>query len=924
MIAEEVIAELSVRSGKLEAELRNSAQRVDRSLGQMQRRGEDFNRNFSNSLRGAAGVLAASFSVGAVKNMADGYTRFTNQLKVAGVEAGNLSRTQERLFQISQKYGTELEATGTLFSRASQAAKDLGASEAQLFQFTEGVSAALKVQGGSAQDAAGALLQLSQALGGGIVRAEEFNSIMEGARPIAVAVAQNIDRFGGSVSKLRAAVADGKVTSQEFFQAFLQGTAQLEKQASASTLTIAASFTVLNNALGKYIGEADKSLSATERVSAAIVSLSNNLSVVAPVVGALVTLIGVRYVAALSSATAATLAKTVADVRATASANALAAANARLAPFMLSAGTAASGAAVGVTAFGTAAGVAAAAGRGLLALVGGPIGAALVALTATFYAVSLANDEATSASKKYRDALASTEKSSATIAQALEKLATATGKARDEQLAYVNSLKRAQQEELKSAQTALALARVRAVAAAAALKNQPTGLVTEGGLGAVAGATAFAGRNASKAEADAKAAEEAVKKIEDSLKSIEKAVNAPAFSPAAAATKDKKKKKASGPTAEEIEAQFAGDLASANAEILSLKKDMTADYTEQLALTEKLLEVEKARIDGEINAEKNYSRAQKDVLLAKNAEIFEIRKGIARRQEDIQADREEADIRLQMMDAQRSELELALELAGSTAERKRIAQQLLDLQYERLRQEQRDIINSRDSTPGQVNAAQRRLESIDRQQTGAQAGLDREYEGPLEKYKREINRTTADMDRELEQVQVDGIKSLGDALTDTTARMIKMGGVFGDVANGIIRDLIRIAVQQQVIAPLLNAIGGLTETPVGTPPIVASGTKLGNIPKFANGGSLILGGNGGRDNNMLSLNGAPLAMVSAGERMTISPQGGGGAGGVTVHVSQANNFAGGAATQEDVARMAQVTKEATMNAVFDSLGRRGR
>lgn len=920
MIAEEVIAELSVRSGKLEAELRNSAQRVDRSLGQMQRRGEDFNRNFSNSLRGAAGALAAGFSIGAVKNLADGYTRFTNQLKVAGVEAGNLSRTQERLFQISQKYGTELEATGTLFSRASQAAKDLGANEAQLFQFTEGVSAALKVQGGSAQDAAGALLQLSQALGGGIVRAEEFNSIMEGARPIAVAVAQNIDRFGGSVSKLRAAVADGKVTSQEFFQAFLQGTAQLEKQASASTLTIAASFTVLNNALGKYIGEADKSLSATERVSAAIVSLSNNLSVVAPVVGALVTLIGVRYVAALTLATAATLAKTVADVRATASANALAAANARLAPFMLSAGTAASGAAVGVTAFGTAAGVAAAAGRGLLALVGGPIGAALVALTATFYAVSLANDEATSASKKYRDALASTEKSSATIAQALEKLATATGKARDEQLAYVNSLKRAQQEELKSAQTALALARVRAASAAADLELS----ASSGAVGVAPGAGAASAWAASKADANAKAAEEAVKKIEDSLRSIEKAVNAPAFSPAAAATKDKKKKKASGPTAEEIEAQFAGDLASANAEILSLKKDMTADYTEQLALTEKLLEVEKARIDGEINAEKNYSRAQKDVLLAKNAEIFEIRKGIARRQEDIQADREEADIRLQMMDAQRSELELALELAGSTAERKRIAQQLLDLQYERLRQEQRDIVNSRDSTPGQVNAAQRRLESIDRQQTGAQAGLDREYEGPLEKYKREINRTTADMDRELEQVQVDGIKSLGDALTDTTARMIKMGGVFGDVANSIIRDLIRIAVQQQVIAPLLNAIGGLTETPVGTPPIVASGTKLGNIPKFANGGSLILGGNGGRDNNMLSLNGAPLAMVSAGERMTISPQGGGGAGGVTVHVSQANNFAGGAATQEDVARMAQVTKEATMNAVFDSLGRRGR
>ena len=48
---------------------------------------------------------------------------------------------------------------------------------------------ALAIQGSSATESSGALRQLSQAFSSGIVRAEEFNSILEGAFPIAQAAA---------------------------------------------------------------------------------------------------------------------------------------------------------------------------------------------------------------------------------------------------------------------------------------------------------------------------------------------------------------------------------------------------------------------------------------------------------------------------------------------------------------------------------------------------------------------------------------------------------------------------------------------------------------------------------------------------------------------------------------------------------------
>lgn len=106
-------------------------------------------------------------------------------------------------------------------------------------------------------------MQLSQALQSGTVRAEEFNSVNEGAFPILQAVAAGSDRFGGSVAKLRQEVIAGTVSSREFFESFLTGSATLEDRAAKAAMTTGQAMTVLQNALTKYVGEADKGLGAT-------------------------------------------------------------------------------------------------------------------------------------------------------------------------------------------------------------------------------------------------------------------------------------------------------------------------------------------------------------------------------------------------------------------------------------------------------------------------------------------------------------------------------------------------------------------------------------------------------------------------------------------------------------------------------------
>src|SRR5690606_3612868 len=139
-----------------------------------------------------------------------------------------------------------------------------------LLEFTDKIALSLRVSGQSAAESSGALLQLSQALGSGVVRAEEFNSILEGALPIAQAAAAGLEEAGGSVSKLRALVIDGKVSSEAFFRAFEAGATILDDKVAGATLTAAQQFEQLQNALIDAAGKMDEATGLSDALALAL------------------------------------------------------------------------------------------------------------------------------------------------------------------------------------------------------------------------------------------------------------------------------------------------------------------------------------------------------------------------------------------------------------------------------------------------------------------------------------------------------------------------------------------------------------------------------------------------------------------------------------------------------------------------------
>lgn len=135
---------------------------------------------------------------------------------------------------------------------------------------------------------------------------------------------------------------------------------------------------------------------------------------------------------------------------------------------------------------------------------------------------------------------------------------------------------------------------------------------------------------------------------------------------------------------------------------------------------------------------------------------------------------------------------------------------------------------------------------------------------------------------------IDGaLNSTLDGLSGAFERLANTGKFsFRDLTNSILQDVNRLAsrgVAEQVLGAFSGASGGGGFDLFGVGSNLLGGLS-GALPFFNDGGSIRVGGNAGRDNNLLSVNGEAVARVSRGETISVTPQEQN-SGGVTVNMT---------------------------------------
>lgn len=208
---------------------------------------------------------------------------------------------------------------------------------------------------------------------------------------------------------------------------------------------------------------------------------------------------------------------------------------------------------------------------------------------------------------------------------------------------------------------------------------------------------------------------------------------------------------------------------------------------------------------------KRYTEAQATQLRQIQKEIFdaEYDATIQDREADISRDR--LDLALNGLKIEGDKLSEEMNLARSTKDRKEKALALVKNQFdqERLQLEQTiELAKLGKATKAEREAAEARLAALPALQALATEGVNRQNQSPLETYLDQIPKTAGEINEQLEQVQVDGLKSLQDGLMSVIDGTKSVGEAFGDMAEGIINDLIKISIQQAIVKPLAGLLFG--------------------------------------------------------------------------------------------------------------------
>ncbi|CAI0816601.1 Phage-related minor tail protein [Serratia entomophila] len=304
----------------------------------------------STSVTRLAGAVSAAISVQQVAKYADAWTTVNNKLANSVKANEDLATVTQRVFSIAQDTRAALDATASLYQRLERATRSYGTSVDDVARLTTIINQGFVVSGATAQEASNAVIQLSQGLASGALRGEEFNSVTEQGGRLATALA---DSLGVNIGQLRAMAAEGKLTTDVVVKGLLSQGDAIGKEFANTTTTIGQALEIANNNITQFIGSSTTVKSTVSLFNSSIITLSENLDVVAKVIGSVAAIVGTRYAAALTLAVAGQV---------------------KLAATAFAASTS-------LSAFGAAAALA----RGALALIGGPAGAAVLAASAIFY-----------------------------------------------------------------------------------------------------------------------------------------------------------------------------------------------------------------------------------------------------------------------------------------------------------------------------------------------------------------------------------------------------------------------------------------------------------------------------------------------------------------------------------------------------------
>lgn len=224
------------------------------------------------------GPLAAfagiSFSIQSYIAMSDQLKTIEGQIKNVVKSGKETKRVEEEIYAMAGRSRQSYAESANLFTSVARNASELGKSTDDILKFTEDVSNAMLLGGGSAASQQAALVQLGQALGSGTLRGDELNSIMEQAPKLAETIAKGMGTTIGSLRKLG---SEGKLTAKDVFDAVRKQSDSLKKDLGNMPWTVAQASSRIRDSVAQLFFSIENKFGFGDKVARVIATIADQV-----------------------------------------------------------------------------------------------------------------------------------------------------------------------------------------------------------------------------------------------------------------------------------------------------------------------------------------------------------------------------------------------------------------------------------------------------------------------------------------------------------------------------------------------------------------------------------------------------------------------------------------------------------------------
>lgn len=236
----------------IRAELSQATRALDQmgdeqqEFNQKVRQGEEATEALTGNIIGAIGAYASLQSLGQLVNLSDSFTQTQSRLTMIVDEGSNVDELFNKITESANRSRASISATADTVAKLSLNAGDAFNSNDETILFAENLNKLFAIAGTEQASIASASLQLTQALGSGVLRGEEFNAVFEAAPNIMQTVA---DYMNVPIGQLRKMAQEGQITADVVKYALLGATEEINTQFESMPMTWGQVWTGITNEL---------------------------------------------------------------------------------------------------------------------------------------------------------------------------------------------------------------------------------------------------------------------------------------------------------------------------------------------------------------------------------------------------------------------------------------------------------------------------------------------------------------------------------------------------------------------------------------------------------------------------------------------------------------------------------------------------